>query len=86
MTDSSIVESVNKAGQDTGDEKIPVDTVPVMTRTEGLAVLNYIALVLHYIEQTVVTSTDMMLLRQWHDITAQNRGSIWKQKSVECLF
>lgn len=84
VTDSSTVESVNKVAQDSGDEEMPAETVTTMTHTEGLAALDAAP---RYVEQQAeVTQTDTMLLRQWRDIAAQNRGFILKQKTFDSFF
>lgn len=40
MTESAIVDSVKKAFQTIGDEKMTADIVPVMTHTQGLGALD----------------------------------------------
>jgi hypothetical protein len=41
---------------------------------------------LAYAEQGETTATDVMLLRQWHDLTARKRSKARKQTSVTNFF
>ncbi|KAJ4440453.1 hypothetical protein ANN_08594 [Periplaneta americana] len=81
---TDVVEMISERAKDSGDEELPEEILPVITHTEGLAVLD---VALRYIEQqSKAIPTDTMLLRRWCDIAAKKRGSILKQRTLDNFF
>lgn len=84
VTDGSIVEMLNESAEDSSDEDISTETVPVVSHTEGLAALDA---ALRYIEQQPeATAADTMHFRRWRELAARKRGSFLKQKTLDSFF
>ena len=83
--DNAIVDMINFVEQDDREEEdLTNDSVPCMSHSEGLVVLE---VPMRYLEQQPqATPVDNVILRRWCDIATCKRNNVFKKKTIDNYF